>query len=223
MWKEKTWKQTLDHEGEPVLSLSMTLPLPVGEGRADRKIARFYERTGELWKARWTGVLYARACDALADAREYSRPFQCWEAALTHQLPYETAETASICLDVTELRDSSRPLTVRSAETWDLSTGTPLPLSHFLPRSPHWRRAAVEEVQRQALERLQGGESLFYEDVEERVAAHFSPRHFYLTGDGPVVFYPMWSLGSPAEGIPVFLLPAGEPEKISPQKKSEKT
>lgn len=206
MWKETTWNETLDWEGEPVLSLSMALPVPVEEGSADRRIARFYRRFGALWKARWTDVLHPRACAALAQARETSRPFQPWEAALTYRITYEGGGLSSLCLDVTERRGAARPLTVRAAETWSRRSGTPLPLSRFLP-SPHWRRLAVEEVQRQALDRLQEGESLFYEDVEARAAAHFDPRRYYLTEEGLLVFYPMWSLGSPAEGIPVFFLP----------------
>lgn len=220
MWKETTWNETLDCEGEPVLALSMALPLPEEESRAGRRIARFYQHFGALWKARWTDVLHPRACSALAEAREASRPFLPWEAELSYHITYEDDGLSSLYLDVTERRGAARPLTVRAADTWDRTTGTPLPLFHFLPPSRHWRRLAVEEVQRQAMDRLQEGESLFYEDVEERAAAHFSPRRFYLTEEGLLVFYPMWSLGSPAEGIPVFFLPDA---KINPQIGPEKS
>ena len=207
MWKETTWNEMLDCEGEPVLSLAMALPVPVEEGRADRRIAQCYQRFGALWRTRWTNVLQPRACAALSEARAASRPFQPWEAELTYHITYEEGGLSSLYLDVTERRGGARPLTVRTADTWERKSGTPLPLSHFLPTSPHWRRLAVEEVQHQALDRLQGGESLFYEDVEERAARHFSPRRFYLTQEGLLLFYPMWSLGSPAEGIPEFYLP----------------
>lgn len=216
MWKETTWSQTLDHEEEPVLSLSIALPVPVGERRADRRMARYYQHLGELWKARWLSVLHARAAAALDEARELSRPFQPWTAELTWRISYEDEEVASICVDAVERRTAGRPLTVRCADTWDLKTGTPKVLADVLPRDTHWRKHVVGEIRRQVGERLKGGESLFFEDAEERAAIHFSARRFYLTPEGVALFYPMWSLGSPAEGIPVFLLPREKEEPCTP-------
>lgn len=221
MWKETVWKQTLDQEGEPVLTLSITLPAPEGERRRERRMAEYYIRLARLWRSRWTGVLYPRALAALAEARECSRPFQPWEASLTGRCTLDAPEQVSGYVDATERRGGGRALTVRSGLTWGLRSGAPVGLGEILRSVPHWRRWALDRVQEQALDRLQGGESLYYEDVEDRAAAHFSPRRFYLTGEGVVLFYPMWSLGSPAEGVPTFLLPWEEirgVENFSPEK-----
>ena len=89
MWKSQHWTQTLEHEGEPVLSLSQALPLPVEERRPDRRMERYYRHLGELWKNRWAAVLYPRACAALQEARAGSRPFLPWEAELVMQIVTE--------------------------------------------------------------------------------------------------------------------------------------
>ncbi len=103
MIKENLWTQTMKYEEEPVLTLSLRRPEPVEEGRAARRIGRYYQRMGELWKARWETVLFPRACEALALARENSRPFQPWDASAAYtvdggelgELEYENFNAAS--------------------------------------------------------------------------------------------------------------------------------
>lgn len=208
MWKNTQWKKTMEHEGEAVLNLSLCLPTPGGEGRAARRMERYYQHLGQLWKDRWTSTLYPQAVAALGEARENSRPFQPWQAEVIHCICLDREDLSSLYVDAIERRGAhARPVTVRSAETWDGETGTPITLSSFHPRQPLWKRPMVAEVQHQTEQRLQRGESLFYEDAVARVAKHFSPRRFYLTEEGLALFYPMCSLGSPAEGIPVFFLP----------------
>ncbi|WP_195614453.1 RsiV family protein [Intestinimonas butyriciproducens] len=219
MWKSQHWTQTLEHEGEPVLSLSQALPLPVEERRPDRRMERYYRHLGELWKNRWAAVLYPRACAALQEARAGSRPFLPWEAELVYHVTLERDGLSSLYVDVTERQNGTRPLTVRTAETWELRSGTPKTLSEFFPPRLFWKKPIIEALQHQALDRLQGGESLLFEDVETRVASYFSTKRFYLTEEGLSLFYPMWSLGSPAEGIPAFLLPLPTSlQKLSPEK-----
>lgn len=96
MWKSQHWTQTLEHEGEPVLSLSQALPLPVEERRPDRRMERYYRHLGELWKNRWAAVLYPRACAALQEARAGSRPFLPWEAELVYHVTLERDGLSSL-------------------------------------------------------------------------------------------------------------------------------
>ena len=210
MWKKIMWSQTLEREGEPVLELSMVLPEPEGSGPGAVRLARYYRRLGELWRVRWSALLYPRACAALEETRAGSRPFQPWRGALTHRVTWTGGRYTSLYVDVTEARGRSRPLTVRSSGTWRVRCGTPVALPEVLPSRKNWRRWVLEMVRRQVWERLEGGESLLYPDAAERVAAQFSPRRFYLTEEGPVLFYPMYALGAPAEGLPVFSLAEGE-------------
>ena len=219
MIKENLWTQTMKYEEEPVLTLSLRRPEPVEEGRAARRIGRYYQRMGELWKARWETVLFPRACEALALARENSRPFQPWDASAAYTVTWEDGGLLSLYMDVTE-KGSVRPLTVRSADTWDWKTGIPCSLPRFLPKALHRRRDLVEELRSQAEDRLQEGESLFFQDVGQRVEQHFSPARFYLAPEKLVFFYPMLSLGSAAEGIPTFSIPLEPMETVESPEKS---
>ena len=108
-------------------------------------------------------------------------------------------------------------MTGRTAGTWGGETGDLLRLPEVLPGRKGWRRQVLGEVRRQVGARRARGGSLLYGDAAERAAAQFSPRRFYLTEEGPVLFYPMYALGSPAEGIPVFSLTG---KKIFPPEKT---
>lgn len=200
------WKKDLKWEGERVLTLSIRRPEPSDKTRADRRVGRYYERLAEAWRARWETVVYPRACQALQQARSQSRVFVPWSASLDFCVTLERDTVLSLYLDAVEAGPAPRPMTVRSGDTWDLTTGTPLTLAPFLPRCTHPRRILAADLQRQAAERLAGGESLFFEDAPARVPAVFSPRRFYLTQAGPAAFFPMCSLGPAAEGIPEFPL-----------------
>lgn len=216
--QEYLWKRTLQCEEEPVLSLTLRRPDLVEEGRAARRIQRYYSRIEALWRARWEGTLYRQACQALAAARASSRPFQPWEASLTYTVTLEEGDLLSLYLEAEERGPSRRGAVLRFADTWDRRTGTPQPLSVFLPRSCRGRKRLLAQLRTQAEARLQTGESLLFQDAPDRVVQHFSPARFYLSGNSVALFYPMLSIGSAAEGIPVFFL---ERDQI-PENKDQK-
>ena len=193
MVKDCLWKQTLKWEGEPVLVLSLRTPELDAESRGARRINRYYGKLAQIWKA-------------LAEARAASRPFEPWSVTLDYRVTQEEAGLLSLYVDAVE-RSTGRPLTVRTADTWDLASGVPHLLTDFLPPTRLWRQSLLAELTAQSEARLQSGESFFYADAPARVRRFFSPQRFYLTGDSLAVFFPMLSLAPAAEGIPVFLLP----------------
>ena len=48
-----------------------------------------------------------------------------------------------------------------------------------------------------------------WRDAERRAKAQFSPRRFYLTQDGLILYYPMGALGPVGSGILTFPLSTG--------------
>ena len=97
------------------------------------------------------------------------------------------------------------PHTMMEGDVWSLPDGLPLPLSHFVP-SRCRKHHIISEISNQIQARLATGESLFYEDWLHRLHAHFSPRHFFLSSAGPVLFYPTKTISPAIEGFPSFSL-----------------
>lgn len=207
------WKQTLNWDGEPVLTVSLQFPRLSEETAGQRRIARYYRQAAEQWKARWTGPLFLRAQAAARLAREQSRPFRPWEAALTYRLTVQSETLLSLYLDAYEFSGGAHGVTVRQGDTWELPRGLPRSLASFFPPRFRWRRAVLEQVRAQIEARLANGEAWFFEDWRQRLPAAFDPEHFYCTQAGPAVFFPLYRIAPYAEGISVF--PLSLPEEAA--------
>lgn len=188
-------RQVFRGEEGPLLTLRARWPQPEGEDRASRRLRRYYDRLARRWLARWTGPLLEKAKEAHA---------QGWQAEMDFTVTCLEDGLLSLYIDLTETTD--RPRRVRLGDVWELKRGTPVPLSALLGRPRHWKGRVLEQVETQAAERVNSGEYLYYEDWPQLCRRWFSPERYYLTAEGPVVFFPMETIAPALEGVPVFPL-----------------
>lgn len=191
-------RQVFPGEEGPLLTLRARWPQPEGEGRASRRLRRYYDRLARRWLARWTGPLLEKA--RAARARD-------WQAGMDFTVTYLEDGLLSLYIDLTETAD--RPRTVRLGDVWELKRGTPVALPALLGASRRWKNRVLEQVETQAAERVGSGEYLYYEDWPQLCRRWFSPERYYLTAEGPVVFYPMETIAPALEGVPAFPLSPG--------------
>lgn len=201
-----TWKRVLKCEGEPALTLTLRQPKLPEDRPPFRRIGRYYQRMAGQWRERWENLLFQRACSALAEARKRSVPFRPWEAALDYTLTYNQAGLLSLYTDAWEYTGGAHGVTVRCGDVWDLNAGVPLPLRSFFPSGNRWRRAALEAARAQVERQLSTGEALYFDDWPQSLADGFDPCRFYLTEEGIVVFYPLYTLAPYAQGFPTLLV-----------------
>ena len=84
----------------------------------------------------------------------------------------------------------------------------PLTLAELFPAGFRWRRWVLEEAARQLRARQASGESRFWPGLESAAWPAASIRSgFFLTEEGPSVFFPLYALGPYVEGIPTFSAP----------------
>ena len=205
--KRREWDMTL--EGEPVLHCMLTWPELKGAWKGINAINRYYNRVTQIWQTRWEREVYLRACLDFSNRREQGRPFQPWQAQLTTQITRQEGELLSLIQDGTERAGYDRPVTVRRGDTWSLAQGAPRTLGSFFPKERRWKKRVLEQVAEQITNRLAGGESLLDSDCLRKLRSAFDPASFCLTGEGVQVFFPMYTLGPSAEGIPEFNIPLG--------------
>ena len=172
-----------------------------------RRVTRYYNALAARWRRWWEGPLLERA---RAAAGPETPP---WSASMDFTVTLFSPDLLSLFIDIVE-ETGSRPRRVRLGDVWALPSGVPLELKELLARR-RWRSAALETVRAQVEERVSSGDCLYYEDWPRLVSARFSPQRFYLTGEGPVVFYPPEAIAPALEGFPTFslasLCPAGSP------------
>jgi len=200
--KRQEWEMML--EGECVLRCVLTWPECTGTWRGLEAIRRYYDHVTDVWRMRWERELYLRACLDLADRRAQGRPFRAWQAELVTQVTYQESGIFSLWQEGRERWGYEKPLSLRHGDTWSLAEGVPRTLASFYPKKRRWKRSLLEQVERQARQRIDGGESLLDADCTRLLRREFNAENFYLTGEGVQVFFPMYTLAPGGEGVPVF-------------------
>ena len=114
--------RTLLWEGEPVLSFLP--PRVVLPGDAPRRVTRYYRRLERMWRQRWEGAVYQRACTAAQTARSRSRPFEPWSAGLTAEVSREE-QMLRVRWEAAEQAGGRRCVLSRE-EVWQLPGGLPV-------------------------------------------------------------------------------------------------
>lgn len=203
----QSWKRVMKSNGEPALTLSLRRPAFPDTGKT-RRMERYFAEVARQWKTRWETVLFPQACQALTDARESGGTFIPWKAELNYTVTLWRPPLLSLRLDTVESGPSPKPLHICAGETWDCACGYPRTLRSFFPaKARRWRKSLMDSLRSQAAEQLASGESLLDPDCPQVMERAFDPERFYLTEEGVAVFYPLYILGSYAEGIPVFTVP----------------
>ena len=190
--------------------MAISCPVFAGDWRGLGAIARVYRRGERAVRRYWQQEVYVRACLALADRRAAGRSFRPWQVELDTRV---TCIRDGLISLVQELRDSrghdAPKLIVRRGDTWSLADGAPVSLASLCP-GRGWKRRLLEQMERQANERIQSGESLLDADCPSKLRRRFDPAHFCLTEGGLEVFYPMCEIAAAGEGIAAFELSLGE-------------
>lgn len=203
---ERTWTQ----DGIPILSAEVAVPRPVTvNNRFSRRIQQYYQLQSRAFLRYCERWLFPQAVTEYHAALAASAPLPHFQAELSYQITYQEQGLLSL---YTQSRERTLPgpsLLTRRGDTWDLSTGYPVPLADFFPPKSGWKkqllRLAAESIQQQE----SAGIAHYHPHWNKALKRYFNRENFYLTEEGLVFFFPMYSIAPAAEGIPTFLLPFG--------------
>lgn len=213
-------------EGIPVLSATISLPKPVpATGKIARRINRYYQLQGRSYLRYCENWIFPQAAAEYHAALSNSTPLPHFTADLTYCVTYNEGGLWSLYTQSRE-KGGGHTLRVRRGDTWDLRDGYPLPLPTLMRERSYKKRLleqAATEIQRQE----SAGVARYHEGWRRRLRRYFNAQNYYLTAEGLVFFYPMYTIAPSAEGIPTFILPYGDalcqlplrPPDKSPQEK----
>lgn len=172
-----------------------------------RRLEQYFTRLEQQWKVRWECSLYHKAAQFYAE-QSNQNIFIPWHANMDYEITFWKPPILSMRINVKEQGSVSPPVSLCIGEVWDCSSGYPCSLRSFLPtRQHHWKSNLVQQLQKQAQNRLDKGECLFHKDCLSIIKQNFDSNRFYLTETGLVIYYPLYTLGSYGEGIPTFTIP----------------
>lgn len=202
---ERTWEV----EGVPVLRASIRLPKP-SEGqrnRVCRRIRRYYNTQGRAYLRRCETWLLPAAQTAYRTALETSAPLPCFQAELDYHITRNQDGLWSLYTQAREHIGTGPVQLLRWGDTWDLSTGYPIPLSRFFPKGTPWKKQILSVAAASIEKQESAGVARYRDSWRKDLRRRFNARNFYLTKEGLSIFYRMYTIGPAAEGIPVFSLP----------------
>lgn len=206
---EREW--TVD--GVPVLSAAISVPDPIpATGKIPRRIQRYYQLLCRSYLHYCETMLLPQAETEYRAALAASTPLPSFRAELNYHITYHEDHFLSLYTQSREMM-GRQTLVTRRADTWDLTSGYPVPLSDFFPPRSSWKRQllklASEEIQRQE----QAGISRYHETWSKELRRRFNSQNYYLTPEGLVFFFPMYAIAPAAEGIPTFVFPYGQDQQ----------
>ncbi len=194
------WDKSWDFEGITVLRASVTLPQ--FEGRRARRLNRYYRRFALSFLKYCETELYPRASALCREKMASSAPWAVSTAALSYAVTFDDGALLSLYADAVEENLPPR-LCIRRADTWELSTALPVPLSALFDDGA-WRKRLKKRLCSET------GHGEFYPDCRRALRVFFNARNFYLTEEGLRLFYQMRTVAPAREGIVEFLVPYGE-------------
>jgi hypothetical protein len=118
---------------------------------------------------------------------------------LDYRVTQEECRLLSLYVDAVE-RSTGRPLTVRTADTWDLASGVPHLLTDFLPPTRLWRQSLLAETDRTVRSPLQSGDPSST-PMRRPGTPLFFPAALLSDGNSLAVFLPHALAGRPPPGI----------------------
>ena len=181
MTAEREWTV----EEIPVLSASISLPEPVpAADKVSRRIRRYYQLQCRSFLRYCETYLLPAAAEEYRAALAASLPLPHFRAELTYQVTYNDGGLWSLYTQSRESGFSGRPTLLRHGDTWDLTSGYPVPLSAFFPRRSGWKRRLMEAAEAEIQRQETAGISRYHEGVRRLLRRHFNPQNFYLTAEG---------------------------------------
>lgn len=203
-------------DGIPVLTAELSLPRPVGgEGRAARRIARYYQFYAKSYFRYCERWLFPQSAEACRLALETSGPLPQDSARLTYRVTCNGGGVLSLYTDSVE-RCGGRTERRRRGDTWDLTAGAPIPLSACFPRKYPWRKALLRGAEAEMERRERACAARYREGWRRLLRRGFNPEHFYLSETELFWFWQPLSVSPSEEGIPVFSMGYGENDCFFP-------
>lgn len=179
----------MDRRGDPCALRLHSLPEPVpAADKVSRRIRRYYQLQCRSFLRYCETYLLPAAAEEYRAALAASLPLPHFRAELTYQVTYNDGGLWSLYTQSRESGFSGRPTLLRHGDTWDLTSGYPVPLSAFFPRRSGWKRRLMEAAEAEIQRQETAGISRYHEGVRRLLRRPFQPAELLSYGGGSVVF-----------------------------------
>ncbi len=201
--REKVWES----DGIAVLRADVELPQLAGSSHRVRRFNRYYRRLANAYFVYCEQMLLPYAKEQCKTALKNSAPWSHTQAQMRFTVTCRADSIFSLYIDAKETDGPVPRLTLRRADTWDLKSMLPIPLSEHYPPHAHCRRQLIRFARETAQRQQEQGSAVYDRNWRTLLRTAFSTRNYYLSDAGLCFFYPMYALAPAAEGIVTFTVP----------------
>lgn len=156
---------------------------------------------------KYTDYLHEQAIKTYIDSQTDGFPFHPYEAYMKYNIAYNENCFLSVYIDKYEFTGGAHGSTVRSSDTWELSSGTNIPLYTFFKRGTDYERLLTEEIIKQAEYNMKQNPGIYFDDYKNLILKNFNQQNFYLTPQGLVIYYQQYDIAPYSTGIVEFTIP----------------
>ncbi len=160
--------------------------------------------------------LYPAAVEWYLESSRNGYLFTPYEAEMSYTVTYNRRCAISLYFDSYQFTGGAHGNTVRTSDTWNLNKGTRMRLSDFFQAESDYHAYILEKIDARIAEMIAAGNDIFFGDPNELARDYFDEQNFYLTADGIVIYYGLYTVAPYASGIVEFLIPWAKGEVIRP-------
>lgn len=151
-------------------------------------------------------TLYENAVETYQYTQEEGFPFNAFEAGVAYKVTYNQDCYLSMYRDQYEYTGGAHPNTLRYSDTWNLRTGTIVPLASFFPPGFNYQAYLQAIIIKQA-DKIYEQEPIYFEDYRKLIVERFNPQNYYLSLCGLTIYYQHYDIAPYSTGIVTFAIP----------------
>lgn len=176
----------------------------------------FYRAQARAFSQRCRDELFAMAVEQYEDSTAKGYPVRVFEAVETFEVTYNRDCVVSLWIDRYEYTGGAHGNTVRTSNTWNLRCGCRMKLEQMFTLPADYKDCLTAFINGRIAAQIAAGENVYFQDYKTKVAKAFDPENFYLTPQGIVIFFPLYTIAPYAAGIRTFTLPYGACCSVNP-------
>lgn len=200
----------LYYKMKPVLEIRIDYPHFTGKipKKSENRINEYYRLNAKKQNAYARTQLYTQAVNNYRYAAKNGYEFNFYTLYNTFEPTFLSPGLISLYMDSSEYTGGAHPNTTRSAQTWDAQTGKRLHMRDFFKPSFPYQKFFIDYII-QEVESSENKEE-YFDDTPRLIKKHFRERNFYLSPEGFVIFYPLYTIAPYYMGIQTFTIPYGQ-------------
>lgn len=201
----KSLQDEMKYDGKTVLKYTIECPVLSSEHYQItlKKINDLHLKNALETEKFFRENLYNDAVDQYKYNVANNYPTKVLEGLVTYTITYNACCIISLYFDQYVYSGGAHGSTIRTAETWNLQSGSKLKLSELYKCSHGVKSYILSQVSAQ----IKKDPEPYFDNYDELIEKYYNENNFYCTPDGVIFFYQQIDIAPYSSGIREFLIP----------------